>query len=239
MFLTFCRVGTALMVLPAFNSNNISPRFRLIAALAISVIVTPLVEGFPNPPGQPAVMLFQIFSEVTVGFFIGSLARIMSSALHVAGIIVSMQSSLTQAVLFDPNQSAQGAVLGNFMQLMGILLIFAFNLHHIMIYAIVDSYFVFPIGNPLPYGDFANSAAETVSRSFAVGVKIASPMIVVGILVNLSAGLLARLMPAFQVYFVLLPAQVTLSIFIFMATLSSSMMLYMEYLRGSLDTFLR
>ena len=239
IFLTFCRVGTAIMILPAFNSSYVNPRVRLIIALAISVIVSPLVENFPSAPGHPIETLYHIFSEVTVGFLIGSLARIMAAAIHVAGMIMSMQSALAQAVLFDPNQSAQGAIFGNFMQLMAVVLIFSFNLHHLMIYAIVDSYAIFPIGSPLPYNDFADSAATTLARSFLVGVQLASPLIVSGILINLSAGLLARLMPSFQVYFVLMPAQIMISIFIFMATLSASLMWYMGYLQESFTTFLR
>lgn len=239
IFLIFCRTGTALMVMPVFNAGYLSPRIRLIIALAISLSISQFVTEVPPIDSQPIIMLYHIFSEIVIGFFIGSLARIIGASIHVAGMVMTMQSGLAQAVLFDPSQSAQGALFGNFMELLAVVLIFVFNIHHLMIYAIVESYMLFPIGGEVPFGDFAFSAAKTVSKSFAIGVQLAAPLIVSGMLINLSSGLLARLMPSFQVYFVIMPAQIMISFFIFLATITTSMMWYLGYLQDALENFLK
>jgi len=107
-----------------------------------------------------------------------------------------------------------------------------------MILAITDSYMVFPPAGSLPLGDFADAAIIAFSKSFVIGVQLAAPLIVAGLLVNLSSGLLARLMPSFQVFFVIMPVQIMTSIFIFSATLSAIMMWYMDYLHDAFSSFM-
>lgn len=226
------------MVLPAFSAGYISPRVRLILALAISLAIY-LNQSIAGPPLTDSAILagYQIFSELAIGIMIGTLARIIATAIHVAGMIMSMQSALAQAVLFDPNSSSQGAIFGNFMEILAVVLIFALDLHHLMIASIVDSYEVFAIGASFQFGDFAEAASLALAKAFRIGVQLAAPIIVTGILINLSSGLLARLMPAFQVFFVVMPVQIGISFFVFAATLSGLMMWYIEYLRNAFVSF--
>src|SRR3546814_12035340 len=80
-------------------------------------------------------------------------------------------------------------------------------MHHLMLMALVDSYTLFVPGTGFPTGDFSEMAAETVARSFALGFQIALPVVVVGVLIYLAMGLMSRLMPQIQVFFLALPVQ--------------------------------
>ena len=226
------------MILPAFGASYVPSRVRLILALAISFAVTPTITGIPDISTNPAILAYQVFAEIVIGLMIGTIVKIISAAIHTAGMIMAMQSGLGQAMMFDPNQSSQGAFFGNFKEVMAIALMFSLNLHHYMIMGVVSSYEVFPPVPDLPLAAFAETASRTVAKSFAIGTQIAAPLIIVGLLINLASGLLARLMPAFQVFFVIMPAQIMLSIFVFMATLSAGMIWYMGQLQSSLEDFL-
>ncbi len=233
VFLIFCRVGTCLMIMPGFGHAYVSPRIRLILAVTFSLVVAPTIKNIPPMPGTPIEMLVHVFSEIAVGFLIGTFAKILTSALHVAGSIIGMQSSLSQSTLFDPNQGSQGSVFGTFMDLIALNLMFALNLHHMLIGGIYNSYGLFTPGAEIPVTEFSHIITEVVAKSFLVGVQLAAPLIVIGILINLSSGLLARLMPQFQVFFVIMPAQIMIAFFIFMVTLSSIMLWYMEYFQSA------
>lgn len=221
------------MIMPAFGDSRISPRIRLILALAISVALSPTIKNMPLIPTQPTQVLMYIFAEIAFGLLIGSITKIITSAVHVAGSIIGMQSSLAQSALFDPSQGAQSSIFGIFMELIVVTLLFALDLHHMLILGIASSYEVFAPGTAIPFADFASAATTAVSKSFMVGVQLAAPMIIVGILINLASGLLARLMPAFQVFFVIMPAQILISIFIFMTTLSAGIIWYLDFLEVS------
>ena len=234
VFLVFCRIGTCLMLLPGFGDSYVPAQVRLLFGLVLSLALAHAIPALPKLPASATMTLFLILHEVIIGLLIGGIIKIMTAAVHVGGTIIAAQSSLGQASLFDPSQQSQGAVFGTFMQMLALALIFALDFHHLIISGLVSSYDVFTVEGPMAWADFSALATKTVSESFAVGVQIASPLIVVGILINLTSGILARLMPAFQVFFVILPLQILVSLFIFMATLSTMMLVYMDYLNENL-----
>lgn len=239
-FLVFSRAGMVFMLLPAFGSSYVSARIRLFLAVTVSLIFATILPPEQNLPdtGSALSILVAVSNEVLIGFFMGALAKIISSALHIAGMLISMQSSLSQAMLFDPSQGAQGAIFGNFLDIMALALMFALNLHHLLIAAIAGSYEVYPLGHLPDMGQLLDSVVTTMNSSFKVGFQLAAPVVIIGLLVNLASGLLSRLMPSFQVFFVILPLQITLAIFIFTTTLSVMLMWYMGYLESSFTEFL-
>ena len=228
------------MLLPGFGDSYVSARIRLVFAFILSFALVSAVPELPKLPVQATVTLVLLFHEIAIGLMIGGVIKILTSAVFTSGIIIAAQSSLGQATLFDPSQQTQGAVFGTFMQMLGIVMIFEMNFHHMMITGMIDSYDLFKPDSPLNFGDFSNLAVKSMSKAWMIGVQMAAPLIVVGMLLNVSAGILARLMPAFQVFFVMLPVQILLAFFVFMVTLSSVMMVYLQFLDQSLlDMFPR
>lgn len=237
--LVFCRVGSCIMLLPALGASYIPPRSRLVLAVSLSLVVTPLINSFPPMPGNAFQMFNDIGCEIIIGIMMGTVAKIIASAIHIAGMIISMQSSLSQASLFDPNQATQSSVFGSYMDMMVLVMIFATNTHHVMIAAMADSYNLFAPVSPIPFADFAELTIQSVSKAFAIGFQLSMPLVIVGTLVNLASGLLARLMPSFQVYFVIMPAQILVALFIFMTTFSAGLLWYMEVFAESMNSLFR
>lgn len=234
VFLVFCRVGSCFMLLPGFGDAYVSPRIRLVFALVLSLALAAAVPPLPKMPANSLATLVLIFHEIAIGLLIGGIIKIITAAIHVAGSMIAAQSSLGQASLFDPSQQSQGAVFGAFMQIMAVAIIFSLDFHHLMISGMVMSYETFPTNVELNWGDFSTLAVSTVSQSFDIGIRMSAPLIVAGILVNLTSGILARLMPAFQVFFVIMPLQILISLFVFMTTLSGVMLVYLHYFNDSL-----
>ena len=100
--LIFARVGAMIMVLPGFGEPYVSPRVRLGIALALSIVLQPvLVATLPPIPEQPVSLLPLVAGEALIGIFIGGAARLLVTALHVAGIVISFQASLGFAQFFE------------------------------------------------------------------------------------------------------------------------------------------
>ena len=99
----FARIGAAVMLLPGFGENFIAARVRLMLAVGITVVIAPVVSPFvPPTPEGPLGMFAALGYELVVGLFFGAMARMMVSALHMAGVIIGFQTSLSNAQLFDP-----------------------------------------------------------------------------------------------------------------------------------------
>ncbi|NDF11792.1 MAG: flagellar biosynthetic protein FliR [Proteobacteria bacterium] len=235
-FLIFCRVGSLFMLMPGIGEIYVPPRIRLTFALSVTLILMPVIGTKLPAPGADVIhTTVLVLGEVTVGIFIGMLARIIQSTLHIAGMIIAFQSSLASAILFDITQGSQGSVVGTFMTLLGITVFFTSNLHHVMLMGLFNSYDVFAPGKFPPIGDMAEMAPTMLSDSFRIAIGISAPLIVVGVLLYLSAGLMSRLMPQMQVFFILVPIQVLGSFYILMLTLSAGMVWYLEHFEGALN----
>ncbi len=228
LIFVFARIGAAVMLLPGFGEIFIAARVRLLLAIGITVVVAPVVSPFvPPTPDGPLSMFAAIGHELVIGLFIGAMARMMLSALHMAGVFIGFQTSLSNAQLFDPINAASGSLIGGFLNVLGVFLIFATNLHHLMLMAVIDSYSLFVPGATLPVGDFSDVASRLLSKSFLLAMQISAPFIVMGMLFYLGMGLLARLMPQIQIFFIAMPIQIFLGFLVMAMTLSASMMWFL------------
>ena len=221
----FARIGSIMMLMPALGEQMIPVRMRLSFALAFTLIVYPLVSDIiPAMPDALPGMLGLLFHEIAVGLIIGGIVRLTVMATQVAGAIVAFQAGLSGALAADPTQAGvQGAVFASFLSFLGITLIFATDLHHMALAAIYDSYMVFSPSDPLMFEDAMQLAIRTIAGAFSVGVQMSAPFIVFGLVFNLGAGILARLIPQLQVYFILMPANIIIGLFLFAILLTMMM----------------
>lgn len=222
--LVFARLGTIAMLLPGFGEMAVPARIRLFLALGISLVLYPLVREFlPPQPAQATPLALLIGGEIAVGALVGGAGRIVFSALNVAGTVIASSTGLSFAQSFDPSQGGQSATVVTFLNVIGITLIFASDLHYVMIAAMRDSYQLFVPGQLPPLGDFSQMAVAAVGRAFALGVQMAAPFLVFGVVFNVGLGLISRLMPQLQIFFLAVPAQILAGLGILLIVLGTSM----------------
>jgi len=239
--LVFARTGAMVMLLPAIGESSVPGRVRLMLALAISLALAPVVSAsYPQQAPSSALALgILIAQEVTVGILVGTMARIIMSALSTAGFLIASQTGLSYAQTIDPTSNGQqGVSVGNFFSLLGVVLIFATNMHHLAIGAISGSYHLIPPGTTLPTADMAELTIRLVSGSFALGFQLAAPFLVFGFAVNAAFGVLARLMPQLQVFFVAMPINILVGFLLLVLLLGSMMTLFLNYYSGQMGSFL-
>lgn len=236
----FVRVGSGIMLMPGIGEGYVSMRARLIVALSVSLAMTPALSGFmPAVPTSPLHLGGLIATEIIIGGFFGFMARILISAMHTVGMIISYQSSLAAATMFDMTQAGQGSGIGNFLSVLSVVLLFAMDLHHIMLAGLYDSYTLFPIDGKLPTGDMTEVISKLVSDVFLTAVKLSSPAIILGLTIYMGSGVLSRLMPNMHVFFVVIPPQIVLSFMVLTMTLSGMLLWYMEYIENYLMQYVR
>lgn len=238
-FLVFCRMGSAIMVLPGFGEAYVPARVRLLLAAMFSLLLAPVIPNIPAMPGDVFHLLNILLAEILIGLFLGGLSRFLISAIHMAGMIIAYQSSLASAVTQDLTLSqTQGTALGNLLGVSALVMLFATDLHHLILRGLADSYSLFAAGQFPPIDDFANHAVHLINSSFQMAMKIAAPHIVIGLMIYLGAGIIARLMPNIQIFFLLMAPQLLISFFVLMICASAMMLWYMEFIKDSLAVFL-
>jgi flagellar biosynthesis protein FliR len=237
--LVFARTGSMVMLLPAIGDAGIPSRVRLALALAVSFAMTPVVAHlYPQEMPQSAMAFgLMLTQEITAGVLVGLMSRIIMSALSVAGSVIAMQTGLSYAQSIDPSMGEQAAIVGNLLSMLGAVLIFATDLHHLAIGAIQGSYTLIPPGASLPTGDMAELAVRLVSGSFGLGLQLAAPFIVFAFAVNAATGVLARMMPQLQVFFVAMPINVLVGFMLLTLLIGSMMTVFLNFYAAQMANF--
>ncbi len=234
--LVFARVGTMVMLLPGLGEMSVPVRVRLTVALLLAAVLLPLHRtAYALDLRSFGPVLAMLGEEMFVGAVLGLTARLMISALQVAGNVVAQQLGLGFVTEIYPTQGQQSVIVGNFLTLLGITLIFATDLHHLVIAALNDSYTLFRPGEVPLLGDVSAHTTRTVAAAFRIGIQLSAPFIVFGLLFNLGLGILSRLMPQMQVFFVGLPVSILVGFLILILVLGAMMTLFL----GSVENVLR
>ncbi len=237
--LVFARVAAMLMVLPGLGEASVPARARLSLALVIAICVFPIAAPhLPAIPETTGGLEFMIVREILVGLLIGGTLRLMMNALAVAGEIVSLQTTLSFSQTANPLEAQPTGSIQAFLSVLGLALIFATNLHHMFIGAIFSSYTLFQPGHDLPLGDAGFLAVQTVGKGFSLGLQMAAPVVVFALVFNIASGLVGRLMPQFQIYFVASPLAVIFGLSIFALSLGTIGMVWIGRYREVTDSFL-
>ncbi len=233
--LAFARIGTMIMLLPGLGELSVPVRVRLTVALVLTAVIMPLHRNTYQIDLQAAgPVLTMLFQELFVGAVLGLVARLTISALQVAGSVIAQQMGLGFVTAVDPTQGQQGVIVGNFLSVLGITMIFALDLHHLVIGALNDSYMLFKPGEVPIMGDVAAMVTNTVTAAFRIGVQLSAPFLVFGLLFNLGLGVLSRLMPQMQVFFVGMPLSILIGFIILMLVVGAMMVTFTDYVESVL-----
>lgn len=228
--LVFARVGAAFYLMPGFGSQFVSARSRTMLAAAVAMLATPVVQpALPGLPDSVAVLALLVGGEIAVGLFIGTIGFVLVSALEICGMMVSYQSGLANASFFNPMMASQSSFIGTFLFLSGMLLVFATDLHHLVLAALVDSYQVFRPGALPAIDGFAEAVARVLSASVRVALQMAAPIYLVGLLFYVVLGLLARLMPRMMVFFIGIPINIMLVLSVLAAAIPTMMLVFLGH----------
>jgi len=234
--LTFARVGTMVMLLPGVGEMSVPSRVRLTMALVLTAILLPAHQkAYVVDLKAIGPVLVVLFQELVVGAVLGLTARLAISALQVAGSVVAQQLGLGFVTAVDPTQNQQGLLVGNFLTVLGVTLIFATDLHHLVIAGLNDSYSIFRPGEMPIVGDVAQHITHVIATSFRIGIQLSAPFLVFGLLFNLGLGVLSRLMPQMQVFFIGLPLSILLGFLLLVLVVGAMMGTFTNYIEGVLS----
>jgi flagellar biosynthesis protein FliR len=231
--LVFARIGAMVMLLPGFGESNVPVRIKLAIALLLTLIILPLHRtAYHVDMGSMTPLIVLMVHEIVIGIVLGATARVTLAALQVAGSVIAQQMGLGFVTAVDPTQGQQGLLVGNFLTLLGITLLFATDSHHLLIAALNDSYAIFSPGETMSSGDVASLATRAFAAAFKIGMQLSAPFLVFGLVFNIGLGVLARLMPQMQVYFVGVPLSILAGFLIFALVITAMMGTFIDYFTG-------
>ncbi len=235
----FTRLGAAVMLFPGIGEAYVTPRIRLLFALALSFLLMPVLAPLiPRmPESMPSLVVF-IAQEALIGIFVGSLLRLLIAAIETAGAIIAVQVGLSNAMVLNPSQATQSALPSAFLGAAGITLLFITGLDHLMLRGLLRMYELFPAGGGVMVGDMAQAYVKMLAKSFLVGVEIGAPFLVIGLLLFTALGFMQRMVAQVQLFLVALPVQIVAGMTLFAATMGMIMTVWLRYFDASMSGFM-
>ena len=226
------------MLMPGFSAAYVSTQIRLVFALALTLILMPvLAPMLPPQPQDFSLWLQYVLNEITIGIFLGIVMQVLFFALNFAGSIASQAIGFSNAQIFDPSFQTQSMLIESFLSIAAVTLIFAIDIHHLMLEALTDSYHLFKPATPLLVEDLTEHLTKIVSQSFTFGFKLGAPFIAFTVIFYSGMGLVSRLMPQLNIFFLSLPLQIYLGLGLLFLTAPIIIMVFFKYFDDGLYIF--
>jgi flagellar biosynthetic protein FliR len=194
------RIGGFVATAPIASEASIPSRIKIMLALALSFLLSPLI---PVPTGLSifsAAGLLTAVQEILIGVAIGMVMRLAFEALTFAGQTVSMTMGLGFSTLIDPQRGTNVPVLGQLFMLMGTLTYLAINGHLVLLGALAHSFQSLPIGGRNIDRDFLLAVAVWGGRIFETGLLVALPTMIALVIVNMALGVVMRAAPQLNLF---------------------------------------
>jgi flagellar biosynthetic protein FliR len=235
--LLVCRLGACGMLLPGTGETSIPMPVRLGLVLALVPLLLPaLAPGMPAAPDDPAGALKLVAGEIATGVWIGLLARLVMTAMSMAGQLAAGFVGLSSMIAPDPNMGAQGTALSQFMGVAVAAVALASGLYALPLRALAESYAVMPVGAPFLGEVQAQAMAEGVSASLVLAVQLSAPLLLLSLLGQVATGLLSRVAPQAQVFVVAAPAQTLAGLALLALLLPAMLAFWAEAARNAWST---
>lgn len=210
LFAAFCRIGGCILVLPGFATARLSTTVRVFLALTVTIALLPVMwdQLYPKIRGTtPDYLLLCIFESLT-GVVLGMIARFYALGLQFLGTVITMMIGLNTPPAGDILEDAAEGQLTNILTFAGLMVLFMLDFHHQVFVAIADTYRTIPPGMAFDAQRALVSLTDTLSATFYVMLRLASPFILFNVLFNLAIGFINKLAPIVPVYFISAPYMV-------------------------------
>jgi flagellar biosynthesis protein FliR len=236
--MVFARVGAITMFLPAIGEDQAPIRIRLMFALFLSAVIYPtLLLSLPSAPENMAGLAGGLGREIIIGIMMGTIVRLFMLSLHTAGTIIAMQTGFASAIQYDSSMGGQATIVTRFLSILGVIIIFGSGLHHIFIGGIVRTYAIFSPRDAISVADFSELMLNIISQSFILGVQMSAPFLAFGIILNVGLGLMGRLAPQIQIFFVAQPLSLMLGITLLLASIGTMMTVFITHFADAIRPF--
>ena len=238
VLLIFLRVAGIVFSAPILDSRSIPVIFKAGLAIAVSVLLFPVVGSGVSVEGLGLMaFVLGIVSEIAIGLTIGLSVKLLFAGIQLAGQIAGYQMGFAVANVVDPATSVQIPVLSQFYNLTAMLIFLAINAHHMFFAALVDSYTILPPLSMQIHPELVKMIMQLATNMFAVAIQVGAPLIAVMLMVSVGLGLVSRTVPQIHIFIVAMPLKIIIGL-IFMAIVAPYLTAYLINLFSSYRTTL-
>ena len=234
--LILSRIGGAIALLPGLGEVSAPLMLKAGLALCLTLLMLPLVEpALPPRPENQIALALMVAAEIGNGLWFGWLVRVLTVSLPAAGQIVAECVGLSNVLQPSQEFGSQTTAVARWYEVAVPALFLTSGLYTLPLTALAGYYRLIPPGTALWAADSAAATVTAVAESFALALRLASPFILMAIVWQSSIGLVARLVPRLQVFFVAMPGQIAIGLLLLAFLGAPLTAAWMQAMRTSLS----
>jgi flagellar biosynthetic protein FliR len=232
------RIGGIVAAFPMLGGRTIPAQIKIALVVMLGLVLSPLIR-LPPISSDAIEMTAGLASELLVGLVIGLAVRLLFGAFEVAGDLLGTQMGFGAVQLLDPMTSQQSSLISEYFRIVAMLVFLSLNAHMMVVAAIVSSYEAIP-----PFGASLSPALgeevlELSQHMFLVALKLAAPVLVVMILINVLLAMLGRAVAQINVFVLSFPLTIAGGLLVLGLALPHTVSLFEREFIGLHDTIER
>lgn len=217
--LILVRVTTFIVVCPGFSYKGLSNIFKIALSMVISLLIHSAIPNV-DMPNNIYVLLLAAIGEALLGLTMGYITKLVFAAIEIAGQLVDFQVGFSMASLYDPAMGINASNYGRVYYWLSICLFFILDMHHRVIWAMMDSFKGIPIGEFSIRGYGVEGIVELFTSSFELAINLAAPLIIVVLVTDVVLGIISKTVPQINVLMLGMPLKSMVSFFATLVMLS-------------------
>lgn len=219
--LIMARVMSIVILVPFLGGKNAPPEVKMGVGVTLTIILWPTVLASMDGdvPITPIMFILMMLKETFVGLSIGFVAAEIFYTVEMSGQLIDMLRGANQIQTQVPELSERSSAFGNLQYQLLLALFLTFGMHHVVLGSMFESFVAIPI-NEWPrmhtglYG-FTDAMMRISADIIIVAVTLTMPVGIVCLIVETAFGLLNRVAPQINAYFMAFPAKVMAGVMIF------------------------
>ncbi len=216
--LILLRVSALLIVAPIFGHRLFLARAKVGLAVMVSMVIFPTVDRFDVPVGFLPYAVMMV-GEVIMGLVIGYAVLLLFIGIQFAGQLAGLQMGFGIVNVIDPASHDQVSIIGQFLNILAILLMLTLDGHHIILNGLMTSFDAVPLGGVVLKTPVAHKMISLTAEVFVIAIKVSAPIMIALFLISTAMGVLARTVPQMNVFIVGFPVQLAVGMSVLMAAL--------------------
>lgn len=209
--LVLTRVSAFMMSAPIFSWIAIPVRIKVAVAFLTSIFFAIITPAVGDVESVLSVTLF-VANEVIYGIAMGISATMLYSVIKMCGRIVERQMGMAMAEVMDPFTGDRSQPIGMILEILFIMLLLSADIHHVFLMTISSSFDAFGLGTRPEIGTLLIGIVSTGSMMLVMSLKLAVPIIGIFMVLTVMLGVLARIAPEMNIFFLSFPVRIGLGL---------------------------
>jgi flagellar biosynthetic protein FliR len=210
----FIRIGIIFATIPLFGTEILPRRITAILAFFLSLVLMPIVPpaGMTLESLTLLSLIVLVLHELLIGLCLGLAVNVIFAGVQIAGQLAGFQMGFAIANVVDPMTGENAPITANVLYITTFLLFLSFGGHHMLIKALVESFYIIPIEARFAHDGYLVAALQYASQMFVIAVKVAAPVIGVLLLINIAFAITARAIPQMNVFIMAFPLTIAIGL---------------------------